>query len=417
MNMVQRAFTFLVALTAAVCVAQTTQPLAQTFHAPKADIEQALKDLNAYDSGKLPFVEGFVGNISTPLSSFQRAYYQYAITVTQKSETEVDVAVNAKISAWYEDKDPAKSGYRDLPSSGRLEADLLERLRQRLRRNAETAEANREPLVSRRLLGIPDPPSSEVASAPDAPTSSSPAAPSFRTLAPGAASDAEKKTTGAEPSEDARMQRLQNEERILTGVLAAQEHPQDLVTIKGEHTRIVSAPSETGRVVMYADAEDEFQLLKVDGDWVHIQIAGPNRGWVKRSQVELAADAAPGTVPAAAPAEIFRNTKEETGTFPGDWPPLRGKNVKIIWVQPTGKTTQKGRLSYAESVFKKQVPALKSSGGVDGVVIVFDAAEGGMAAAPLAALQQWGSGNLSETAFLKQCWFDPQDAFTPAASR
>jgi hypothetical protein len=43
---------------------------------------------------------------------------------------------------------------------------------------------------------------------------------------------------------------------------------------------------------------------------------------------------------------------------------------------------------------------------------VFDAAEGGMAATTIAALEQWGAGSLSDSAFLKQCWFDPADAFT-----
>jgi hypothetical protein len=51
------------------------------------------------------------------------------------------------------------------------------------------------------------------------------------------------------------------------------------------------------------------------------------------------------------------------------------------------------------------------------VVVVFDAVEGGMAATTLAGLQQWSSGSLSDAAFLKQCWFDPADAFTASASR
>jgi hypothetical protein len=115
--------------------------------------------------------------------------------------------------------------------------------------------------------------------------------------------------------------------------------------------------------------------------------------------------------------DLFRQTKEETSTFPGDWEALRGKSVKIIWVQPNGKSTQQARLTFAESVFKKQVPQLAASNGVEGVVVVFDAAEGGMAATTLAALQQWGAGNLSDAAFLKQCWFDPADAFAASASR
>jgi hypothetical protein len=34
-----------------------------------------------------------------------------------------------------------------------------------------------------------------------------------------------------------------------------------------------------------------------------------------------------------------------------------------------------------------------------------------MAAATMAALQQWNAGHLSDNAFWKQCWLDPPDAF------
>jgi hypothetical protein len=397
-----------------VSAGQSTQALGQTFHAPKADIEQALKDLNAYRSGKLPFLEGFVGNTEQPLSKYERAYYQYTITVTQKSDSEVEVAVNAKISAWLEDKDPAKSAYLDLPSNGRLEADLLERLRGRLRKNMAEANASREPLVSRRLLGIPDPsPADEPPPTPDAPSTATPAVPNFKSVAPDISSSSMEKSSDAT---DARHQRLLNEERILNGVLAAQDHPTDLVAVKHPHTRVTSAPSETARTVMFAEAEDEFQFLKFEGDWVHVQISGLNRGWIRRSDIEIAGDAPAKAAPAAASPESFQSTKEETGTFPGEWATLRGKNVKIIWVQITGKSTQKSRLNYAESMFKKQTPELAADKSVDGVVIVFDAAEGGMAAAPVAALRQWGSGTLTDAAFLKQCWFDPPEAFTGAAN-
>ncbi len=198
-------------------------------------------------------------------------------------------------------------------------------------------------------------------------------------------------------------------------VLAAQQHPDNLVAVKTAHTAVVAGPAESSRVLMYADAEDEFQYLKTEGDWVHVQIAGLNRGWIRSSQVEKIGAANSALPVTQSTPEGFRQTKEETSTFPGEWAPLRGKNVKIIWVQPNGKSTQKSRLSYAESVFKKQAPQLAPGSGVEGVVVVFDAAEGGMAATTLAALQRWGAGSLSDAAFLKECWFDPADAF-PATS-
>jgi hypothetical protein len=399
-------------LLGAAAFAQNTEALKQGFHAPKADVEQALKDVNAYQGGRLPFVEGFVGSIDQPLANFQRAYYQYTINVTQASDSEVSVAVNAKISAWFEDKDPAKSGYRDLPSNGRLEADLLDRVRTRLRQHAAEVAASRTPLVSPTLLGIeaPPPPRTETtAAAPDTPAAPAVTSgvPAFRPFASGAGPL--KPPSATTPDQDAKYQRLVREAKSLNEVLAAQQHPDNLVAVKSPHTPVVSTPAEGARVLMYADAEDEFQFLKSENGWTHVQIAGLNRGWIRSSQLDLL-----GTKEAAAPAaaaEEFKQTKEETSTFPGDWAALRGKNVKIIWVQPTGKSTQKTRLNYAETVFKKQAPELAKASGVDGVVVVFDAAEGGMAATTVAALQQWGSGSLTDAAFLKQCWFDPADAF------
>lgn len=405
-------------------LAQSTQALRQSFHAPKQDVEQALKDINANQGGRLPFLEGFVGSINDPLANYQRAFYQYTVEVTQVSDSEVSVSVNAKISAWYEDKDKSKSGYRDLPSSGRLEQDLLARVASRLHEHAAEVAANRTPLVSPKLLGT------EIAAPPETATTApsqpeAPVAPS----SPGSSSSfknfgASRPLTppSAAPEEDAHYQRLVQEDKSLREVIAAQQHPDNLVAVKDKHTAILSTPGEHGHVVMFADADDEFQLLKAEGDWIHVQISGLNRGWVRRSQVEILgnAKAQSASAPASAPAsadELFRQTKEETSTFPGDWAPLRGKNVKIIWVQPNGKSTQKSRLNYTEAIFKKQAPQLKDGSGVEGVVVVFDAAEGGMAATTIAALRQWGAGSLSDAAFLKQCWFDPEDAFTTSAAR
>lgn len=403
----KRAFAALVLGVAlgAAALAQNTEALKQSFHAPKQDVEQALKDLNAYQGGRLPFVEGFVGSIDQPLASFQRAYYQYTINVTQATDDEVAVTVNAKISAWYEDKDSSKSGYRDLPSNGRLEADLLDRVRGRLREHAAEVAAARTPLVSPKLLGTEPIPVEKANSAaePSAPSAASAPARPFSTAT------AAMKPGSSAPDDDAHYRRLAQEEKSLREVIAAQQHPDNLVAVKAAHTAIVASPSETARVLMYAEAEDEFEFLKSENGWVHVQISGLNRGWIRSAQVDmLGAKAA--TVSASA-APDFKQTKEETSTFPGDWAPLRGKNVKIIWVQPQGNSTQKARLSYAESVFRKQAPELNSAPGVEGVVVVFDAAEGGMAATTVAALRQWGAGTLTDAAFLKECWFDPVDAF------
>ncbi|HEY3928429.1 MAG TPA: hypothetical protein VGL89_08645 [Candidatus Koribacter sp.] len=411
-------------MSCAALIAQTSDALRQSFHAPKADVEQALKDVNASQGGRLPFLEGFVGAINDPLANFQRAYYQYTVDVQQVSESEVSVSVNAKISAWYEDsKDKSKSGYRDLPSSGRLEADLLDRVSTQLREHAADVAANRVPLVSPKLLGTEIEPPAAAASSPSSTIPASPDAPTSSTATRSSSAFKSYGSTRAlappsvAPEQDPHYQRLVQEETSLREVIGAQQRPDNLVAVKNAHTPIVSSPAEGARVLMYADAEDEFQFLKNEGEWTHVQIAGLNRGWIRTSNLEKpGAAAAVKVAEKAGEAPAFQQTKEETSTFPGDWEPLRGKNVKIIWVQPQGKSTQSSRLTYVKSVFKKQAPELAHESGVDGVVVVFDAADGGMAATTSQALAQWGNGSLTDPAFLKQCWFDPADAF-PAAAR
>ena len=89
--------------------------------------------------------------------------------------------------------------------------------------------------------------------------------------------------------------------------------------------------------------------------------------------------------PTLSSAESFQQTREETGTFPGEWQALRGKRVKIIWVEASDShqdSTLMQRAKFARSVFRKTYPELShSSDHVEGVVIVFDAADGGMALA------------------------------------
>src|SRR6202023_1357875 len=56
-------------------------PYARTFAKPKTEVEQALKDLQAYTGQRLPIVDGFVGPTQQPLDRYERAFYQFSIEV------------------------------------------------------------------------------------------------------------------------------------------------------------------------------------------------------------------------------------------------------------------------------------------------------------------------------------------------
>ena len=109
-------------------------------------------------------------------------------------------------------------------------------------------------------------------------------------------------------------------------------------------------------------------------------------------------------------------TREETGIFPGDWGALKGKTVKIYTVQPASsdpkETNARAKLRFASSQMREFVS--ESPAGApspEGVVVIFDSADGGLAAATTAGIQQLASGSLQEDAFWKQAYLDPPETF------
>ena len=410
-----------------LCHALSAQapPAEQTFHVSRADAETALRKLQAYSGARLPTLDGFVSPDEPSLESYQRGYYQYSIQVDSLNATESRVRVSVKITAWQEDSSASKSGYRVLPSNGRLESDLLERL--------ETALGTHPASVT-----VPPAPPAQSSSKPYkvtaatkssvAPIASPPAERSgaFATSTAPVVPSRTEAMAGNSPKDlmDRHIQQLTQEEQSLQEVLRNQAHPDNLAAVKTPRTPVLSRPLGSSAVLFLADAEDEFQVLGTQGDWVHVQISGLSRGWIRASQVDL-----PGTLPANAndgtrvdsKRDPFRQTREETSLFPGDWDSLRGKQVRIIWVQPNGaavtETAGHNKMNMAKSLFRKTYPEIARGGGqVDGVVIVLDSADGGMAAATLSMLQRWNEGKLSDEAFWKQCWFDPPGAFEASAN-
>ena len=123
--------------------------------------------------------------------------------------------------------------------------------------------------------------------------------------------------------------------------------------------------------------------------------------------------------PTGAPvvADLFQVTREETAPFPGDWEPLRGKNVKIISVQKIQENAKgsgaQAKLEYAKSLLDKNYAELAAkSRELSGVVLIFDSVDGGMIAATLPTVQQWKAGTLSDSALWHQCYFDPPETFS-----
>jgi hypothetical protein len=386
-------------------------PYARTFSKPKIEVEQVLKDLQAYTGQKLPIVDGFVGPAQQPLDRYERAFYQFSIEVLPGVPAGTIVQVSAKITAWYADKDPAKSGYQILPSNGRLELDLLDRLDEKFGNKPAPGTAR-----SLAISGIsaPTPKLNLGGGINVSPGSGGPIA------APEGTEELNRLRSERE-AEEKRMHSLNVELQGLEEVKKNQAHPLNLVTVKRAGTPVVARAGEESRVLFKAAVNDEFEFLDAEGEWIHVQISGVSRGYIRRSALELPELIAEhleetAKLEVAAKQAAFRVEREENSVFPGEWEALKGKTVKIYTVQPVSQdpkeTDARAKLKFAGALMQKFAGELAPGATEgDGVVVIFDSADGGIAGAMLASIQQLAKGGISEEAFWKQCYLDPPETF------
>ena len=401
---IRRPCTLIFLFVSVFCYAQNSQQ-EKIFSAPVAKVQAALKDLPGGTSGPLPILDGFIVPAVRKLEGYQRPYYQCSVHVTAAPSGGSLVRVTAKITAW--NTDPAHSGYEVLPSNGRLESDLLDRLQERLTANSD---------------GKTPSPASSVTPA-NSETAHAKAAPAPEISAPMPQFPSRSAVTTPSTSPETQNSALDQEAKSLEELVQNQSHPTNLVAVKQDQTPVLQGPSSDAKVLFLASAEDEFEVLDTNPEWVHVRISGLARGWVRRTSVEMLdgsvtiADSTATTVvqgqhPAATPSlssALFSVSGEEDGSFPGDWAPLKGKSVKIISIQQapgTGRiTSPQDKMHFAEGLFKSEA-AEKSAAGL---VLIFDAEDGGMVAATRAVLDLWKNGALSEQAFWKQCYLDPPE--------
>jgi hypothetical protein len=408
-------------------------PYQRAFPQSKAIVDKRLKELQSSSAGHLPVLEGFTVSGDRPLDRFERGYYECAAQVRSTASGGSMVRVNATITAWYTDPVSGKSSYQVLPSNGRLESDFLDRLQEAL--GGQTSSSGATPVANSR----PFPPRSR-------PSASQP---SLSTPLQGNSPGVQPKAAGSpfnlgdplgldhisslatqKAVVDRRAEEQAKEARGLEEILRNQVHPGNLVAVNKRDTPVLSNPIEDAKVLFLAAAEDEFEILDVNQNWVHVRISGISRGWIRRSNLEmLAID--PDTQPAEtevrkertpADTQSFHVENEQVASFPGVWQPLQGKTVRIISVQKASDnaaTTDPGeKLAFAKSLFDREYADLaNASTSIVGVVVIFDSEDGGMMAATVPALRQWKAGAISDEAFLRRCLFDPPEAFGFAANQ
>ena len=181
--------------------------------------------------------------------------------------------------------DPSKAGYQALPSNGRLELDLLDRLSEKLGGKLSvyvphtTLQAPRPKIDS---SGNPLPWAASTFSGSYGPSAGTPpeAAP------PGVAPNDVAALRLQRENEQKHMLELKAQLESLQEIQHNQAHPRNLIIVKKSGSPVLARPSEGSRVLFAAAADDEFEFIEAEGEWFHIQIAGASRGWIRRSQVE-----------------------------------------------------------------------------------------------------------------------------------
>jgi hypothetical protein len=410
---------------AAPVLAQAT-PYERAFPQSKAAVEKAMASVQASLAGHLPVLDGFAKPGEHPLDRYQRGYYQSTVQVSATPAGGSIVRITTKVTAWYADPAAAHSGYQLLISNGRIEADLLDQLAEQLAKGSSES-SNRVAST-----GAQKPSSAPAAAAEPAISAPSPRFPETggtfsSSLSQGlAAREGMSAQPPASSNAEKSSNRLQAEADSLEEVLKNTGHPKNLVAVKKSGTPVVATPSLKAKPQFLASMHDEFEMLDFNADWVHVRISGLSRGWIWRNSVEMPegianTDAHVAAASLAPAADLFRVIREETSTFPGDWDPLKNKNVKIISVQKIDENAKdsgpKERLEYAKFLLEKSYKELaQKPQDLAGVVVIFDSADGGMIAATMATLQQWKAGTLSDSALWHKCFFDPPETFDSSGS-
>jgi hypothetical protein len=398
-------------------------PYARTFSRPKENVREALKELQAYAGQRLPIVEGFIGESDQPTGRYQRAFYQFSIDLLPAPSDATTVRVAAKITAWYADPDPVKSGYQVLPSNGRLESDLLDRLAEKLRErlpvsifdaDVQTPKAN---INYSTLLPRIAPSYSTSLPAPPAPLAASDAAGDGELAA----------IRGERAALEKRVQALNAELRSLQDLHTNQTRPRDLVIVKKAGAPLLAQPEQEARILFTAAEGDEFEFLDVAGEWVHVRISGASRGYIRRSSLELpefigTPQIVPDQTASTESRDTFHVVREEISIFPGGWEPLNGKPVKIYTVEPVSQslsqTSTQSKLSFAWSLFRKfSTESAQDKLPVQGAVIIFDSADGGIIGTTILSVRQLATGSLSKNRFWTLCYLNPPDIFRPNTDR
>ena len=429
------ALVVLVLLVASGLPAQVAAPTAErTYDAAIERVKQALKaDIAA--GGKLPALDGFVPT-DLETDRYQRPHYEFRVETVAEDAAHTKVRVQARISAWYADAAPGRSEYRSLISNGRLESDLLDRLQDWLGESAGTSS----PGDSNGTAGV--------------------------ALAGSGNSSVRESNAVAlleRQIDNLRQQRqaLEAKSKVLTAEVAEwderihrQKTEVGFATVKRSGAAVMARMSYSGPVLFRTRAEDEFEPLAQDREWVQVRTGPDSTGWMLADELALPEGvvlAKPsGTATEAVNSSTFRVfaqsgtlstnalpaqnavasglgqeepsslgfwiSHEEVNAFAGDWAKLKGKKALFVFVQPrgllSGMASDDRKLAFAKGLFTARfLGATDGKSGYEGIVVIFSGGKNAVAAALVSDIRDWTAGKISDAGFIQRCSLDPADEF------
>ncbi len=429
--------------------AQEAESTDRVYKHRKAEVEEALQALKAYTTNRLPVLDGFVNANASTIAKLENPHYQLRIEIESQGPNQTLVSVSAKITAWNAEEDPSRSQYVVIPSNGRLEQDMLDRLSVLLEKGNIDRTGDRSGGMS------PDRPASSAAdsagsSAPPtrsvAPGGSAP--PSTHSTLPGtSASEATANPTAPVPpsgfvapanssdpaalaseiasvraqlqAAEMNQRKLQQQVSELEANASSQKFLSNLAVIKTPQASVYQLDDDTSKVLFRADPEDEFEVLNVKGNWVHVRLENGAEGWIRGAQLQPPQEV--DDTEDATAAVNFSTPNQEIKAFGGDWTPLKGKPSLFVFAQPNraipGAILGQSQFAFAKHIFTEGYrEAMHSEQPMSGVVVVFLGDKGGVAAATLADIRRWRDGAITDKVFFERCSFDPPESFRDAAA-
>ena len=439
-----RCLLFFFALLFSLCLvvrAQEADSTDRVYKHRKAEVEEALQALKAYTTNRLPVLDGFVNANASTIAKLENPHYQLRIEVESQGLNQTLVAVSAKITAWNAEEDPSRSQYVVVPSNGRLEQDMLDRLSVLLENGSASLGAGRAAAPASNPAASSSSPAPLDAPGGNAPVSShrrSPgvshteaaANPTLQVPPSGSISRANSSDPAALASEIASIRaerqaaemsqrKLQQQISELEANAGSQKFLSNLAVVKTPQASIFQQDDDTSKVLFRADPEDEFEVINVKGTWVHIRLENGTEGWIRGAQLQPPQEV--DDTEDAAAALNFSTPNQEIKPFGGEWSPLKGKPSLFVFAQPNRAIPStilgQSQFAFAKHIFTEGYrEAMHSEQPMSGVVVVFLGDKGGVAAATLADIRRWRDGAITDKVFFERCSFDPPESFRDAPS-